>query len=391
MKHIIKFLLKHSLIVSIIIAIVFGLGGGLVGEIIARAYFIDSLSGLSLSGNLDFSSGKYADQGLVISNPKNVIVQQDAKVDEMINSVGNSLVGIYKKLSPKKGKQESAKLSNAFQLENFYKINEPSGQGFVLTSDGWIVTSLTLAKNYNDYVVITKDKTVYQIDKAVVDNLTSFSFVHVKARDLLVRKFAESQTIKGGSLAVAVDWQGFGLVSSVIGFSKSASLIKYSDSFYRKLLLSEKLPGGFEGSIVFNLAGDTLGLVNSRGEIEPISHLAGAIKSLFKSQTVVRPSLGVNYIDLAELAEISNQGGYLQKGVVIYKPEKSLAIKKNSPAEKSGLREGDIIISVDSLELNKDNNLNTMVQDHLVGETLNLIISRQGEEREIKVSLEAIN
>lgn len=381
MKNIKAFIKKHSLAIIIIATFVFGFGGGLAGGSVAQGYLIDPLFGFLPFGNLDFTTSKYTGQGLIISNAKNVIVQQDAKIDETVSSVGSSLVGIYKK------KAAPAKANEVFALENFYKISEPNGQGFVITSDGWIVTSLALVKDYSNYVVITKDKTIYQIDKAVADSLTKFNFIHVPARDLPVRKFAEIKDIKPGSLAIGVNWLGSNLVSTVAGFSDSASSVKSSDSFSRKLVLNDKPTAEFKGAVVFNLAGDALGLVNDGGEIEPLSHLNGAVKSLFKTKTGVRSSLGINYIDLTGLVEIAGQNSLWQKGVVIFKDQKTAAVKKNSPAEISGLREGDIIISVDNLELNEDNNLTEIIQDHLAGETVSLLISRQGEEKEVKVIL----
>jgi len=384
MKHLKEFFKKHNLAIIIIMTFVLGFGGGLAGGAVARGYLIDPLFG----GNLDFSAGRYAGQGLVISNAKNVIVQQDAKIDETINSVGSSLVGIYKK------KPMSVKPSGAFTLENFYKINEPSGQGFVITSDGWIVTSLALVKNYNDYVVITKEKKIYQIDKAAADSLTKFNFIHVLARDLPVRKFVEVQDIKKGSLTVSVNWLGLNLVSSISGFSESAGLIKSSDNFSKKLALNDKLPAEFKGSVVFNLAGDALGLVNESGEIEPAGHLEGAVKSLFKNKISLRPSLGINYINLGELLEMSGltvgqagRNNYPQKGAIIYKDQKIAGVKKNSPAEISGLKEGDIIVSLDNIELNEDNDLADIVQNYSAGETISLIVSRQGQEKEVKATL----
>lgn len=381
MKNVKEFFKKHNLLIIIIITFVFGLGGGLVGGVVARVYLIDPLFNFLPFGNLDFSADRYAGHGLVISNAKNVIVLEDAKIDETINSVGSSLVGIYKK------KPVPAKPSDVFAPENFYKMSEPVGQGFVITSDGWIVTSLALVKNYNDYVVITKDKKIYQIDKAVADNLTKFNFIHVRARDLPVRKFAEIQDIKKGSLAIGVNWLGLNLVSTVAGFSESGGLVKSSDLFSKKIVLNDKPPVEFKGLIIFNLAGDALGLFDDGGEVEPISHLGGAIKSLFKNKTSTRPSLGINYIDLAELVEITGQNSHWQKGVIIYKDQKAAAVKKNSAAERSGLKEGDIIISIDDIELNKDNDLAEIVQDHLAGETVSLVILRQGEEKEVKVTL----
>ena len=221
----------------------------------------------------------------------------------------------------------------------------------------------------------------------MADSLTKFNFIHVRARDLPVRKLADIKDIKAGSLAVGVNWLGLNSVSTVAGFSGSEVLVKSSDSFLKKLVLNDRLSAEYKGSVIFNLAGEALGLINEAGEIEPISHLGGAIKSLFKNRTGVRPSLGISYIDLAELIEVAGQNGRWQKGVVIYNDLKAAAVKKNSPAETSGLRQGDIIISLDDLELNKDNDLTDLVQDRLAGETISLVILRAGEEKEVRVTL----
>src|SRR3989338_2335961 len=111
MKSIKNFFKKHNLAIIIILVFVLGLGGGLIGGVATGAYLIDPSFSFSSFGNLDFSTSQYAGQRLVISNARNVIVQQDAKIDETINSVGSSLVGIYKK------KPAPAKLSNVFSLE----------------------------------------------------------------------------------------------------------------------------------------------------------------------------------------------------------------------------------------------------------------------------------
>ena len=372
MKKIIKFFQNHLLVSVMIIALVFGSAGGIAGTLIARFYLIDS--------SYNFSSGKYPDQGIVISNPKNVIVQQDVKIDETVKAVAGSLVGIYKK-------QQPAKSGEAFVLENFYKLSEPSGQGFIISSDGWIITSLELEKIYADYVVIAADKRIYTIDRAQSDNLTGFNFIQVAAKDLPVRKFAENQEMKRGSLAVSVDWLGASWVSSVKGFSGESGLVKSSDSPAKKLVLNEKLPAEFYGAMVFNLAGDALGLVDSNGGVEPMSHLKGVIKNLFQEKIAQRASLGVNYLDLSQLVAINEQNNLRQKGALIYQDQKGVAVFKNSPARASGLRQGDIIISVDNAEINQGNDLADIIQGYAPGDKIILTFLRAGEEKDAEIVL----
>jgi len=380
MNKIRNFLKKHNILSIIVVCLVFGVGGGLVGTIIAVNYFISSSYSLSPFGNIDLSQSKYGEQGLVIGNARNVIVQQDAKVNETVGAVSNSLVGIYKK-------QAALKLSDSFVLENFYKLSDAAGQGFIITSDGWIVTSMSLEKNYSGYVIITKDKKIYSIDKVATDKLTNFNFIHVSAKDLPVIKFAEKSEITAGSLAVGVNWSGSSWLSALQGFRRKGLLVESSDNFSDKLILNNNLPQDFSGSVIFNLAGNALGLADAKGEIEAMSRLKSAADSLFKNKIIKRPSLGINYIDLTQLAADSITGSKWQKGVIIYKDQKGVAVQKNSPAEKAGLKEGDIIISVDDVSLSQNNDLTDLIQDHAFNDNIILSIKRGGDEKKITVTL----
>ncbi|MFA6306259.1 MAG: S1C family serine protease [Patescibacteria group bacterium] len=379
MNYIKEFFKKHKFVFLAVIILILGIGGGLFGDIIAKSYLFDASSGFSF-GNFDFSQGQFRDQGIVISNAKNVIVQEDVKIEETINSVGASLAGIYKK-------QKLIKSSNVFSPNNFYKISDAAGQGFIITSDGWIVTTLALDKIYADYVVITKDKKIYQIDKAVSDSATGFNFIHVAARDFPVRKFAAKQDIKRGNSTVSVNWLELSWVSSVLGFKEKSGLVESSDNFSTKLILNNGVPEEFKGSVVFNLAGDALGIVDAKGEIEPMAHLAAVVNSLFKNKAIIRPSLGINYINLALFVAIDEQNNYWQKGVIIYKDQKGIAVKKGSPAALAGLREQDIIISVDNVNLDKSNGLADIIQSRAAGDKINLVIMRDGVQKEVEVVL----
>jgi len=53
--------------------------------------------------------------------------------------------------------------------------------------------------------------------------------------------------------------------------------------------------------IVFNLAGNVVGLMNREGDIKPITQFKTAITSLLEKGEIKRPSLGINYIDLSSL------------------------------------------------------------------------------------------
>ena len=156
------------------------------------------------------------------------------------------------------------------------------------------------------------------------------------------------------------------------------------------LFLYFHLSDEFKGSFLFNLSGDVLGLLDKNGAVEQISHFAGAIKSLLKNKVVVRPSLGVNYIDLSRVVSAiptsSGQGEY-KKGALIYKSIKGISVIKGGVAEKAGLKEGDIIISVEGMEINEKNNLTDIIQQFIAGDKISITYLRNDKESEVEVEL----
>lgn len=389
---------KNSILLIVIIATVFGLAGGIAGGLSARTYLNDSSYDIPFFGEINFSSGNYKGSSLIIRDAKKVIVEQDTKAQETINSAGMSLVGIFKKPLPKGEK------TGNFNLSDYYQIGQEVGQGIIITSDGWIATNFLPAEmeqagaageeNFlKNYAVITKDGKVYAIDKIVQDKLTKFNFLRVEAKDFPVRNFLGRGGTAAGQSAVAVNWDGASWLS-VISATESVngqSIVNFSDGISGEIFLVDEPSEKFNGSFLFNLAGEVAGLIDNQGKIIPASQFAAAIKSLLKFKEIKRVSLGVNYVDLSELVKLSALNSVQEseqgKGAVIYKNKQGVAIVKGGAADKAGLKEGDIITTVDNIEINKDNKLNDVIGQYIAGDKIIIAYSRDGVKKEVEVAL----
>lgn len=363
----------NKILVIIIIATIFGMASGVVGEMIARAYLLDSYYNIPFFGEINIPNGNEIKAGLIIRNANKVVVEQDTKITEIINSSENSIVGVFKKIPESKNNLEK------FNLKNYYKINDQVGQGIIITSDGWILTNYKPI-SLEDCVVISKDGKINNIDKIVSDKISEFNFLHIKANDLQVKKLTLDNEIENGQLALTISFNSQAWVSRVKS-NKDENFVRSSDYFSNKLTLIEGVPDEFIGSALFNLSGDIIGVVNGKNEIEPISHLQSAINSLLKNKEISRANLGVNYVNLSDLINYNN------KGALIYKDSMGIAVVKKSSADLAGLKEGDIIISVDGIEINKDNDLINIIQWHGAGDKVNIIYLRDGERGEVEVEL----
>lgn len=376
---------NNNTIKVVILATIFGLAAGVVGSMFIGAGPFDSLYSAPFFGEINFSDGKFSGSNLIIRDAKKVIVEQDTKVDETINSVSTSMVGIFKK------KEIKASQGSKFNPDNYYQLDQEIGQGLIITSDGWIMTSLFIedARSdivISDYIVITKDREIYTIDKFAPDPKTPFSFIHVEgARDLPVRSFAADNEITSGKFVIVSSWEGKNFLTHITGRKDiEALLVKSSDSFFDELVLTDDLSQDFAMSVIFDLGGNIAGLVDKEGKARPISHFSSAINSLLKYKEIKRPGLGINYIDLSQLASDDFENN---KGAIIYENASGVSVTQESPAQIAGLREGDIITSIDNTQLDQNNNLTYSIQSYLPGDKINIAFSRNGLEREVEVEL----
>ncbi len=107
------------------------------------------------------------------------------------------------------------------------------------------------------------------------------------------------------------------------------------------------------------------------------------LDSLTKSGSLTRAGLGIRYVTITdELAEANNLP--VRAGVLIPSDD---SIIKGMPAEKAGLRAGDIITRIDNTKIDDDNPLNYLIAKHAVGDTVSITYLRNGEERIVSVKL----
>ncbi len=396
---------KNGILLIVIIAVVFGLASGVVGELVARVYIFENAFNIPFFGEINLSGNSNGGSNLVIRGAKKVVVEQDVKINETVNSLNNSLVGIFNKIATTSlssktinGKQE------VFDVNKGYKINEEVAQGFIITSDGWIISSYfppglkqlqlladkeaqkNKKKLLNDYIVITKGKKLFLVDDIIYDEYSSYAFWHVNASDLPVKKFASENEVHNGQLAIAVNWDGWAHLTTITGRNgDSSALVQSSDEFIKEIVLSESPGKEFNGSFLFNLNSDLVGLIGDKGEIESIINFNSVINSLLKKKDIKRASLGVNYIDLSSFIYPSASG--YEKGALIYKDNKGISVIEDSPADLAGIKEGDIIITVDNIEVNKDNSLSSIVGNRIIGEEIDIVLIRGDEKKIVKAVL----
>lgn len=381
---------QTSLIWLIILATILGLSGGVAGVFITKSYLLTS-SFPSLSKDINISQDSLRRASLIIENAKKIVIEQDNKVSETVASSRNSIVGIFKK-------KEAAAIATStgektFSIADYYRLDEEAGEGLIVTSDGWIIGAelpkgLANEAIIKNYVVVTKNKNVYEIDQVIKTDIEPYLFLHLaRAKDLPVKGLAASESITESQLLVAVNWQGKSYLSSLFEKEKINALIKDSDVPNGRMILSDSLNNFFGNAFIFSLNGEAAALYNQKSGVVAIDNFLPIIKGLLEKKELKYASLGVYYVNLSSL---TIKDPRYERGAMIYPDGKKAAVKPGSAASKAGLKEGDIILSVDSIQINADNDLAQAIRKYSSGEEINIIYLRNGQENMAKIKLQEL-
>lgn len=277
-----------------------------------------------------------------------------------------------------------------------------SGSGIIISDDGYIVTNNHVVDSssestYYDISEATSvkvslygDDTQYDAQIIGKDSQTDLAVLKIDKTGLTAAEFADSDSVKVGEFAMAVG-NPLDLGTSITCGVVSALNRKVQDSdgntAYTCIQTDAAINSGNSGGALVNSQGQVIGIntlkvastgVEGIGFAIPINSTTDIIDQLKTNQKVKRPYIGISGRDLNDdTAKRYN----LVKGVYV------VSVDEYSAAEKAGLKTGDVIIGIDDKSISTMNELNEIKNTHSIGDTVKLKINRDGQEKEISLTL----
>lgn len=270
-----------------------------------------------------------------------------------------------------------------------------SGSGFIISSDGYILTNYHVIEDSSSISVSLYDGTVYDAALIGYDESNDIAVLKVEADGLVPVILGDSEKLNVGDSVVAI-----GNPLGELTFSLTAGTVSAKD---RKVTLSSTVTmdliqtdcainSGNSGGALFNLYGEVIGITNAKyssssaseasidniGFAIPINNVMHIVKSIIEKGNVSKPYMGVSVSDVS--AETQLYG--IPKGAAIQ------SVTENSPAAKAGLMAGDIVTQVNETVVNGSSDLVDIVGKCIPGDTLVLTIYRQGQTMELTVIIE---
>lgn len=265
------------------------------------------------------------------------------------------------------------------------------GSGFIISKDGYIIT--------NDHVVDKADKVIVTLnngkeyDAEVIgsDKRTDLALIKVDAKDLEPIEIGNSDALKKGQWVLAIG-SPYDLESTVT--SGIVSAINRDTGDYLPFIQTDvAINPGNSGGPLIDLQGKVVGVnsqiyTRSGGSMGisfsiPINEAINVINQLKDTGVVERSRMGVTIgpiqEDVYKALGLSNNKGALVSSV-----------EKNGPADRAGIRAGDVILKFDGKAINKWTDLPRMVGQTKPGKKTEIEIFRLGKSETLAVTVEAM-
>lgn len=326
--------------------------------------------------------------------------------NKLVLEESSAIIDAVKKASP-----AVVSISTSTKVQDLFgQVSEQTGggTGFIVTSDGLIVTNKHVVSDKNAmYSVVTSEGKKYDGKVLALDSLNDLAIVSIEASGLPTVEFGDSENLQIGQWVVAVgnalaqfdNTVTVGVISAKNRqISATDSTGSGAETLSDLLQTDTAINPGNSGGPLINLKGQVIGIntavagnAQNIGFAIPINQVKNAIdfNSVRKTGKIIRPYIGVRYIpitpDIAKRADLP-----VDYGVYIYSGSTLLpAVQPNSPADKAGLRVADIIVEIDGVKINDQRTLNSILVQYKPDQEVEIKYMRGKDEKTVKLTLGA--
>lgn len=324
------------------------------------------------------------------------IVTEESVTINVVKNVGPSVVTVVGE-----GKNPESINLGPFSFFTQNQIPQQSvGSGFVVTTDGMIITNKHVVSDPNAiYHIVTFDNKSYDVERIYRDPLNDIAILKINSSQnagssLKPVDMGDSSHLQVGQFVIAIgtalgEFRNTVTTGVVSGLGRG---ITAGDEFQGS---AEKLDNVIQTSAAINPGNSGGPLVNSSGQVIgintavaaggqnigfalPINAVKDSLTNFNQTGQFNRPYVGVAYKTVTKAAAILNdipQGAYVQ------------TVVNGSPAQKAGIQIGDILTKFDSQQIKEGNELAGLISKRKVGDTIAITLWRDGKTLNLSLTL----
>jgi serine protease Do len=283
------------------------------------------------------------------------------------------------------------------------------GSGFLVSSDGLIVTNKHVVDQTGaTYTVFTNDGKKYTATVIARDPVLDIALIKITPAPGQIFPYlslGDSDTLQLGQTVIAIgnalgEYRNTVSVGVVSGLARSITAgdeSGNSEVLDHVIQTDAAINPGNSGGPLLDLSGNVIGVnvavaegSQSIGFALPINSVEGAIESVEKTGKIIRPYLGVRYVQIDAAMEQADNlsvdyGALVKAGA----SADELAVISGSPADKAGIVENDIILEVNGVKIDDTNTLSDIIRGKSVGQVISLKVLHKGIPENVSVTLQA--
>jgi serine protease Do len=280
--------------------------------------------------------------------------------------------------------------------QNQNKKEQGIGTGFIIGSNGIILTNRHVVDANGAYVVITNDNKKYDVTKVTLDPRNDLAIVKVDATNLPALELGDSSKLDVGQSVIAMGNQ-LGEFSNTVttgivsGLNRSIEASGQSGSnpeaLNNVIQTDAAINPGSSGGPLLNLAGQVIGIntavapagvAQNIGFAIPINSAKPVVEEYLATGKITRPYIGVRYQILTRRLALLND---LPEGAFVEE------VIQGSPADKAGLKADDIITEINGKKLSDENPLADVIASLKIGDSVDLKYYRENETKSTKITV----
>jgi Do/DeqQ family serine protease len=262
------------------------------------------------------------------------------------------------------------------------------GSGFLISRDGYIVTNDHVVRDAESIQVKLSNDKVYDAKVVGGDHKTDIAVIKINAADLPAAVLGDSDKLEVGQWAIAIG-NPFGLDRTMtVGVISATGRSNMGIETYENFIQTDaSINPGNSGGPLLNVYGEVIGINTAIvaagqgiGFAIPISMAKPILAQLIQKGSVSRGYMGVTIQpvteDLAQSFGLKQAKGALVNDVI-----------KGGPADKAGIRQGDIITGLNGSEVKDPSHLQRLVAEAGIGKIAKISIFRDGKALELGITL----
>lgn len=318
------------------------------------------------------------------------ITETESSIASVAEKVGPSVVSIVTQ-------------TRAATLFGGTSTSEAAGTGIIISKNGYIMTNNHVVETARNVSVIDSEGELYEnVEVIGRDPLNDIAFLKIKSdKTFTAAQLGSSATLRTGQQVVAIgnalgqykNTVTSGIISGTGRPITASSSTGNTETLTDLIQTDASINPGNSGGPLVNMAGQVIGIntaivedANGIGFAIPINATKGILAGVLETGKVSRAFLGVSYItvtpDVAREYDLP-----VKAGAYVYTENDTDPIAKNGPADKAGIRKGDIITKVNNESIGAQGSLSSILGEYRPGNKVTLTFLRDGKEQTASLSL----